>query len=300
MPPFSLQPDPGAFYPGTGYPAAKDLLDYAAIRREGVVVITGDVGCGKTILVHQFLRQAGGASCIGVISNPGTLGESPMTAILVAFAQPVPNGKDVLLHAAFREFLQAQHAQGKATMLVVDEAQNLSLETLEQLRMLTNPEVGGAGVLQLVLVGQAELRQMLYRPDLSQLQQRVVAHYHLQPMSQAETALYITYRLQIAGRRDALFTPHALAKVFQGARGIPRMVNMICDSALLYGYTEELEQIDAAVIDQVVAERGLTGVEPAPRSLGTSDYLPAPASSQEGAVSFDREMAMQLFRGTKK
>jgi type II secretory pathway predicted ATPase ExeA len=298
--PFSLNPDPGVFFPGARYTVANTILEYAVLRREGVLVITGEVGCGKTILIRHFLDHGGRESCIGVISNPSTLRGAPLTAILLAFNQHVSSGEGALLHASLRAFLDAQHAQGRPTVLIVDEAQNLPLETLEELRMLTNPEVNGNGTLQLVLVGQPELQQLLYRPDFSQLLQRVVAHYHLQPMDQAETAEYVAHRLRLAGRAKALFTPAALARIFQGARGVPRLVNMICDAALLYGYTEEMQQIDADVIAQVVLDRGLAGGEPAPSPFDPAASAPRPSMPPLETLTPDLEMAGQFGGGTKK
>jgi type II secretory pathway predicted ATPase ExeA len=299
-PPFSLLPDTGAIYPSKSFMAAKDILEYAFVRREGVFVLTGEVGCGKSLLVHDFLRQAETRGCIGAISNPSAIGESPIMAVLLAFNQQLQTTNEVLLHAVFRNFIKTQHAQGQATMLVIDEAQDLSINVLEKLRMLTNPEVGGGGMLQLVLVGQANLRQTLQRPELDQLLQRVVASQHIEPMSQIETALYITYRLEIAGRHKPLFTLDAMAQVFQGAHGIPRLVNMICDSALLYGYTEGRDQIDAEVIDQVITDRGVNAIESPRRLPGATNAAPGGVVEKDGSSALDRDTAVQLFRVTKK
>ena len=296
--PFSLESAPALFYPGVQYTTATTILDYAVLHREGILVITGEVGCGKTMLIRRFLASGAGESCVGVVSNPAALEGSLVAGLLLAFRQQVPVEKGALLHARLQGFLEAQHAAGRATILVVDEAQSLSREMLEQLRMLTNREPDGGGTLHLVLVGQPNLQQLLYRPDLSQLLQRVIAHYHLQPLSEAETAGYVVHRLQVAGCTRSIFTPAAIAGIHQGSNGIPRLINMICDMALLYGYTEELEEIDASTIAQVVADRGLGGSGFGPGSMRRTTSLSAPlaVAAAEPAES-DREMIRELLAG---
>ena len=297
--PFSLHPDPGVFYSGTQHTTASTILEYGVMRREGILVLTGEVGCGKTMLIRRFLANGAGDSCVGVVSNPSALKKTLMTGILMAFGQQAHGGEGSMLHAGFQAFLKAQHAAGRATILIVDEAQNLSREMLEELRMLTNPEVDGGGTLQLVLVGQPQLQQLLYRPDLSQLLQRVVAHYHLQPLSLGETVEYVVHRLQCAGCERPIFTPDALSMIYQGAHGIPRLINMICDVALLYGYTEELQQIDAAVVAQVIADRGLGAPEATPDEAEPAAAPPRLATTAE-PVAIAREPADLPFGETKK
>jgi len=300
--PFSLQPDPGVFYFGAQFAKARTILDYAILRREGILVITGDGGCGKTMLIRHFLADGAGDRCVGVISNPSSLKETLMTALLMAFGQQIQADEGALLYASFQAFLRAQHAAGNATILIVDEAQSLSFEMLEELRLLTNPESDGNGSLQLVLVGQSQLQQLLYRPELSQLLQRVVAHSHLQPLGMGETVEYVVHRLQCAGCERAIFTPAAMSRIFHGAQGIPRLINMICDVALLYGYAEQLQEIDEAVVAQVVADRGLG--EPVPELNSTdTDVVPALPSAPWGATepsASEWEIAEQLFNESKK
>jgi general secretion pathway protein A len=296
--PFSLHPVPAHFYPCVQFTTANTIMEYAVLHREGILVITGEVGCGKTMLVRRFQASGAGESCVGVVSDPSALEGSLTAGILLAFRQQVPAEQGALLHASLRGFLKAQQAAGRPTILVVDEAQGLSREVLERLRLLTNPEPDGSGALQLVLVGQPQLQQLLYRPDLSQLLQRVIAHYHLQPLSEAETAGYVVHRLQVAGCTRAIFTPAAIAQIHQGSSGIPRLINMICDMALLYGYTEELEEIDASTIAQVVADRGLGGSGFGPGSIRRTTSLSAPlAVAATEPTESDREMIRELFAG---
>ena len=194
--------------------------------------------------------------------------------------------------------MQAHYAAGRTVMLIVDEAQYLSQSSLEQLRMLTNPEADSEGALQLVLVGQPQLKQTLNHPDLSQLMQRVVVNMHLGPLGATECRDYIQFRLRVAGTEKPIFTNSALSAIYHGSRGVPRMINMICDMALLYGYAEEMSQIDEAVVAQVIADRGMPGNEvmtpaagPVPRLESTS--IEAVSKQQE---DMDREIARQLFK----
>jgi type II secretory pathway predicted ATPase ExeA len=294
--PFSLNPDPDVYFFGEQQTTANTILEYGVMRREGILVITGDVGCGKTVLIRHFLANWAGDTCFGVVSNPSVLKETFMTGLFLAFGQQPQGGEGAMSYAGFQAFLNAQGSAGRACVLVVDEAQSLSVEVLEELRLLTNPDVGGGSV-QLILVGQPQLQQLLYRPDLGQLLQRVVAHYHLQPFSEAETARYVEHRLQLAGCERAVFTRKAMRRIHQGARGIPRLINMICDVALLYGYTEELEKIDTSVVNQVIADKGLggLGLDRAPAGIVAVGASDADEADEAPAVP-EQGMAEQLFR----
>lgn len=293
--PFSLNPELGPIYPGSRYVTASTILDYAVLRGEGIVAVTGEVGCGKTTLIRHFLNTSVANHCVGVISNPSMLKETLIAGILLAFHQQVTANQVGLLYAGFHAFLGAQLATGRSPLLIVDEAQNLSVEVLEELRLLTNPEIDGGAVLQLVLVGQPGLQQMLYRPDLSQLLQRVVAHCHLESLSEDETSDYVAHRLAWAGCRRALFTPSAVTNIHRGANGIPRLINMICDRALLYGYSEELQQIDSEVIAQVIADRGLGGFAPTANMTDTPAQSTTTMAATATPIAIDNEAPRQSF-----
>ena len=272
--PFSLRADPQFFFLGKQYASAKTMLDYAALRREGISVITGETGCGKSMLVRAFLADAPDNLVLGAISNPALLEDSPIHGVNLAFRLDPGGAQTVQLHADLHGFLRNKYAAGRAVMLIVDEAQHLSPVTLERLRMLTNPEADGEGALQLVLVGQSQLRHTLNHPQLNQLHQRVLVSLHLEPLNEDDTLAYILHRLQTAGAERRIFTDAALAAVYRGSRGVPRLINMICDMALLYGYAEEMPVIDEEVIDQVIADRGLGGSDPAmlPSSLDAAPH----------------------------
>ena len=222
---------------------------------------------------------------------------------MLAFKLDDIESRDAQLHANFRTFMQDQFEAGRSVMLIVDEAQHLSPPTLEQLRMLTNPEVDSEAALQLILVGQAALQQTLNHPDLNQLRQRMIANVHLQALDMEETAAYVNHRLRAAGAERRIFSDEALAAIYRGSRGVPRMINLVCDMALLYGYAEELSEIDEAVVAQVMVDRGLGRGDVAilPRRSPPA-LLPHARGNTDLQQEVDREIARQVFgmSGTKK
>ncbi len=303
-PPFSLHPDPGFFFVGQQYSTATTMLDYAVFRGDGIVVITGEVGCGKSAMLRCFLASAPELLALGMVTNPSLLENSPIHGVMLAFGLDPGAAHNAELHASFQAFLHEQFASGRAVMLIVDEAQHLSRTTLEQLRMLTNPAVDGDGVLQLVLAGQPQLKQTLDDPALKQLTQRIVARFHLGPLGAGETQAYIVHRLYAAGASRPIFSDAAIAAIHRGSSGVPRVINLICDAALLYGYAEELSEIDEALIGQVLLDRGLSAGNDA---LLAAAAPPRLVRAPEERVMLqqqdaDREIARQLFgmsRGKK-
>jgi type II secretory pathway predicted ATPase ExeA len=253
--PFSLRPDPAFFFHRNQYETASALLDYAALHQAGIMVLTGDAGCGKTSLVHHFQHSTRAACAVGIISNPVVLREVPLRGILHAFNLSAASGNETELYITLQCFLQQQRQAQRTSILIIDEAQNLSPATLEELRLLTNSEVGSAAMLQLILVGQPELEAILNRPELARLQQRIVSRYHLHALNKQETVTYITHRLIKARSPRVLFTQAAMSRVYWGSGGIPRLINMLCDIALTYGYAENLHKIDEDTVNQVIADR---------------------------------------------
>jgi len=228
------------------------------------------------MLVRAFLADAPENLVLGAIANPALLEDSPIHGVTLAFRLDPPGMQNAQLHADLYAFLRNQYAAGRAVMLIVDEAQHLSPATLEQLRMLTNPEADSDGALQLVLVGQPHLRHTLNHPQLHQLHQRVQVSLNLEPLGEQDTLGYIAHRLQAAGAERRIFSDAALAAVYRGSRGVPRLINMICDMALLYGYAEEIPVIDEEVIAQVIADRGLSGSDPAMLAMSSPSEEVAP------------------------
>lgn len=258
--PFTLLPDPDFLFWSESHTRAYAMLEYGMLTHAPITVITGEIGAGKTTLLRQLLRTLPDEFTVGLISNAqGNRGEL-LHWVLMALGVPTDmNASYVQLFAQFQDFLIEEYANGRRTILIFDEAQNLSVETLEELRMFSNINADKDELIQLVLVGQPELRDLIAQPRLVQFAQRVAAEYHLPGMSAEAVRDYISHRLRVAGASREIFTPAAAECVYLASRGIPRLVNQICDYALVYAYTDGLDLVDAAVIEQVVADRRMHG-----------------------------------------
>jgi general secretion pathway protein A len=269
--PFSLTPDPKYLYRSESHANAFELLQYAIERREGFVVITGDIGTGKTTLCRALLEHTDPRTFTALLLNPFLSEEDLLTAILqdlgilsrgeqrLAGRRPT---KQELVNT-LNEFLLSLVPLGARAVLIVDEAQNLPLPILEQIRILSNLETDKDKLLQIILVGQPNLVPLLRSPELRQLDQRISVRYQLSPLTEEETGAYVSHRLAIARpMRVVLFTPAALALVYRYSSGIPRTINMLCDRALLAGYTAEAARIDEALITTAAEALDLERVEP--------------------------------------
>ena len=257
--PFTLLPDPDFLYWSENHTRAYAMLEYGMLTHAPITVITGEIGAGKTTLLRHLLRSLPEEFTVGLISNAqGNRGEL-LHWVLMALGVPTETPSYVQLFAQFQDFLIEEYASGRRTMLIFDEAQKLSTETLEELRMFTNINADKDELIQLVLVGQPELRDRIAQPRLVQFAQRVAAEYHLPAMSPAAVQSYIAHRLAVAGAGREIFTPAAGECVHLAARGVPRLVNQICDYALVYAFTDGLDKVDAGVIEQVVTDRRMHG-----------------------------------------
>jgi type II secretory pathway predicted ATPase ExeA len=258
--PFTLLPDPDFLYWSEAHSRAYSMLEYGMLTFAPITVITGEIGAGKTTLIRYLLRSLPEEFTVGLISNAqGNRGEL-LHWVLMALGVPTDTDATyVQLFAQFQEFLIEEYASGRRTMLIFDEAQNLSVETLEELRMFSNINADKDELIQLVLIGQPELRATISQPGLVQFAQRVSAEYHIPGMSAGTVTGYIAHRLQVAGAAREIFTPAACECVHLASRGIPRLVNQICDYALVYAFTDGLEKVDASVIEQVVTDRRMYG-----------------------------------------
>jgi type II secretory pathway predicted ATPase ExeA len=266
--PFSLTPDPKFFYRSESHANAFDLLKYAIRRREGLVVITGDSGTGKTTLCRAFLDQLDRRTFTALVLNPFVSEEDLLCLILQEFGvvsrEDVRRGRlaGVTLQELINtltDFLRSIQAIGGRAMLIVDEAQNLPLQLLEQIRLLSNLETDKDKLLQIVLVGQLSLKDVLRAPALSHFDQRVSVRYQLRPLTPEETAAYVTHRLAIAGGERSIlrFTPKALQRVHRFTNGVPRLINLVCDRALLAAYALRLTRIVPEIVDRAAAVLGL-------------------------------------------
>ena len=253
--PFSLLPDPDFLYLSSKHSSAYSVLEYGLTGQAGFTVISGEVGSGKTTLVRRFLQQVGADTTVGLISNtPSGFGDL-LRWILYAFDIDYQGKETVELHEAFIQFLIAQYAVGRRCVLIIDEAQNLKVETLEELRMLSNVNASKDLLLQVVLVGQPELAETLSRPDMSQFAQRISISYHLKALTLEETHAYIRHRLAVAGGDATIFTDAACDALYILSNGVPRVINGLCDIALVYGFGEETPQIDMETVLAVVEDR---------------------------------------------
>jgi type II secretory pathway predicted ATPase ExeA len=260
--PFSLLPDADFLFLSQRHRKVINLLEYGMVTQAGFIVFTGEVGAGKTTVIRRFLKTAKDDTTIGVITNTHKSFGKLLSWVAMAFGID-HNGRDyVKLYNRFVEFLLAQYAAGKRTILIVDEAQNFKADTLEELRMLSNVNNEKDQLLQIVLVGQPELLDTLKRPELRQFVQRIAVHYHLEPLDASETAGYIRHRLSVVGGAPEIFSDAACAAVYYFTGGVPRLINLLCDVALVYGYSDELRQIGVSTIFDAVEDRNGGSLNP--------------------------------------
>ncbi len=255
--PFAITPDPRYLYLGTQHADALAHLVYGINDAGGFIQLTGEVGTGKTTTIRSLLARSPQNADIALVINPRLSRLEFLQAICEELGIEVPagavgNGKE-LVDLLNRQLLRI-HAAGRRAVLIVDEAQNLTVEVLEQVRLLTNLETDSQKLLQIILIGQPELRDLLSRNDLRQLAQRVTARCHLQPLARVDTAAYVRHRLRVAGATSDIFNAPALAEVHRLSGGVPRVINVICDRALLGAYTEDRHDVDAVLVRRAAGE----------------------------------------------
>jgi len=254
--PFTLVPDPDYLFLGSQHKLARAYLEYGIKERMGFVVLTGEVGTGKTTLIKSLLREKEAGLRLGVLYQTSLEAEDLLDLLLKEFQIRGHFGSSRAARlGAFNQFLLSSYARGEHVVLVVDEAQNLGSKALEELRLLSNLQTDKEPLLQVILVGQPGLRERLRHPALRQLAQRVAIHYHLRPLDQDETKEYIRFRLARAGG-SGIFTPSALDKLYEYTQGVPRRINVWCDLALVAGFAEGRHEIDGEFIDLVIATQG--------------------------------------------
>ncbi|MGQ9658544.1 MAG: AAA family ATPase [Thermochromatium sp.] len=254
--PFSLLPDPRLFYPSQIHQEALMLLEYGLYNQAGFMVITGEIGSGKTILMRYLLDQLKQDMTVGLISHTHQSLGRIMDWICAAFAIQTPRSDPISQHQAFVDFLVAEYAKGRKTLLIIDEAQNLDRNALEEIRLLSNINSKHDILLRLLLLGQPELREQLRQPGLEQFIQRISVSYHLGRLSLEDSCRYVRHQLRIAGGRPDIFTPDACHAIFHYSQGIPRLINLICDSALVFAYGTGESRIDGHAIDTFVRSDG--------------------------------------------
>lgn len=259
--PFSLIPNPDFLYKSRQHENALTYLEYGLMENLGFILLTGEIGSGKTTLVRYLLNQVESQMDVAVIFNTNITSGQMIGMILSEF-DLTPNGENKTANLdVLYTYLIDQFKKSKKTLLIIDEAQNLSPEVLEEVRMLSNLQTDNRMLLQIMLVGQPELRARLKTPQLIQLNQRIVAGYHLSALTRKETGAYIVSRLQKAGGLADIFTTDAIDRIHQASRGIPRTINLLCDSAMVYGFADELTHLDAAVIEEVIQDKNGIGID---------------------------------------
>jgi putative secretion ATPase (PEP-CTERM system associated) len=250
--PFRLRPDPHFFFGSKGHKRAMAYLEYGLSQGEGFIVITGEVGAGKTTLVRNMLTTLSSQQIVAAhIVNTHLNSDDTLRMVLSAFGLPSEDASKSALLTRLEQFLRACDQQGKRALLVVDEAQNLTPRTVEELRMLSNFQTDDKSLLQTFLLGQPEFRATLHSPDMQQLRQRVIATYHLGPMDALETQSYIEHRLHTVGWNN---DPASHAAIYEYSGGIPRMTNALCDRLMLMGFLEELHEFTDRHVDEVIKD----------------------------------------------
>ncbi len=269
--PFSLLPDPEFLFLSSRHAIGLSLLEYSLTGQAGFCVITGEIGSGKTTLVRAFLGRIGRDFTVGLISNTHHALKDIAAWAMTSFGQKPGGTHPAETYQELMEFLIAEYGAGRQCILIVDEAQNLSIEVLEELRLLSNINSGKDLLLQVVLVGQPELLEKLRRPELSQFAQRIAVSHHLTPLPYAETRRYIEHRVKVAGSDRPLFTEMAMGAVQYFSGGIPRLINSICDMALVYGFADETPVIGEDLVFRVVSDRQLSGIAPFAQAVPADD-----------------------------
>ena len=253
--PFSITPDPRYLYMTDRHSDALAHLIYGIRESGGFIQLTGEVGTGKTTLIRSLLEQMPEAAKLAVILNPNLSALEFLGAICVELdiKLPEPHSRSTLIAALNRYLLEA-HAQGIRVVLIVDEAQTLDAELLEQVRLLTNLETTKQKLLQIILIGQPELRELLARADMRQIAQRITGRFHLEPLSKAETHAYVRHRMRVAGAQHEVFSPGAVRELFRRSNGVPRLINVVADRALLAGYTLDSPRVSGHLVRLAATE----------------------------------------------
>jgi general secretion pathway protein A len=254
--PFNNTPDTRFFFHSEQHQEALSSLLYAVNERKGFILLTGEIGAGKTTVCRAFLNRLDPDTKVAVVTNTRLTERQLLQSICEEFGLWIPgNVGKVTLFNELNTFLLDQYRQGSNTVLIVDEAQNLRPEVLEEVRLISNLETERDKLIQIVLMGQPELREIVDLPELKQLKQRIVLRFHLYPLSEREVQTYVFHRLKIAGADGSLkFSRTALKSIYDYSGGIPRVVNILCDNALLLAFVQETRKISEGIVGEVVRD----------------------------------------------
>ncbi|MDF1643138.1 MAG: XrtA-associated ATPase [Pseudomonadales bacterium] len=283
--PFQLSPDPRFYFGSRSHKRAMSYLKYGLNQGEGFVVITGGVGTGKTTLMKNLFDELGRDEYIAAQLVTTNLQENDLLRVVSgAFGLSTEELSKAEVLAQFENFLHHSDREGKRVLLVVDEAQNLPMTSVEEIRMLSNFQIENRPLLQTFLLGQEEFRPVIQAPQMEQLRQRIIASCHLVPLDELETRAYIEHRLKLVGwEQDPEITDQAYQSIFRFTQGIPRKINVFCDRLFLYGYLEELHCFDSEVVGAVVSElqEETAHQKPVQNAQGSVFHDPGPSARSE-------------------
>jgi general secretion pathway protein A len=296
--PFQIVPNPSYLYMSPVHDNALTYLEYGLMENVGFILLTGEVGTGKTTLVRYLLDRFESEKEIAVIFNTNVNADELICLILQAFELEPEQGSKARNLENFYQFLIKKYAENKHVLLIIDEAQNLSDEALEEVRMLSNLQSDEQNLLQIMLVGQPELKNRLQQPGHVPFAQRIAVNFFLSGLTDKETESYIAYRLEKAGGRLDIFNKEAVNMIYEASMGIPRSINLLCDSSLVYGFGYELETIDASIIKQVISDKGGMGIsaETENKESSSSSYVEQEAGKADWARLQRLEDAVRLLQ----
>lgn len=253
--PFNLVPDPNYLYLSPNHKKALTMLEYGIMSHAGFTVVTGEIGAGKTTLIRTLLNKMGDDVTIGLINNTHESFGELMVWVLDSLEIESKATDNAGRYRDYIDFVVSQHVAGKRVILIVDEAQNLSVTSLEELRLLSNVNIDSDIFLQLILTGQPELIDKLNQPELEQFAQRIGVEYHLKALNYPETQKYIEYRLKMAGAERHIFSNEACAIIYCYSEGVPRRINNLCDFALVYAFADDKQTVDADTVIEMMKEK---------------------------------------------
>jgi general secretion pathway protein A len=258
--PFQMHPDPDFIYWSKSHSLGYTMLEYGILNNTGFTVITGEIGCGKTTLLRFLLTQLDGSVTVGLLSNTQIRESELLRWIMMALSQRYDQATEIETFHDFQDFLINEYAHHRRVLIIVDEAQNLSTRALEELRMLSNINADKEQLVQIVLIGQPQLRDLLQSPELVQFAQRVTSDFHLGPLSQQEAVDYIFRRIEQAGGQRSLFSHPAAKLVSEVTNGNPRLINMLCDTALVYAFSQQKPYVSFRMMNQVIEDKSRYGL----------------------------------------